>query len=440
MKQLILDRLKRQWLWWAFLACFNILIGFVLTEEHKDTGSWIIFVCFVSTNLLISKSGYTRALLALPFTARQIGQMLWLTYVGFGSLVFVVGSCVGMLLFSSLGKISWFAWGSYSITAFLSLGSTFWLCSGSPVSTDRTSRQKILGWIYGLFGLALIGLGWFLLNGLYENFTKLIAFIFLGGVMTLFGWGRAEGMVVDYGEARSTAQSSGCRPCQHTPPVGFGRMPFLVARLYLQTIALTVWTLGALCAYILFQKIVRGRIVSGEDLHGFFMVACFWVLAMSWMPATSVLAHLRFLRSLPVSSMCLAATLLTILCLPYWTIAGTFAAISAICSDTAESLGLLQLAALGMVPLCLLEIGWIWNRKKRIGVGIGLGLALVIAVAVVMRQFIATFEPDGSCSFPLWFIILYPAAVTCASWFFFKCLLERNTMAYHIRTEDLRQV
>ena len=144
-----------------------------------------------------------------------------------------------------------------------------------------------------------------------------IIFALAATVLTMTGWFRAEQMVVRRAGFKLVANPSNKKLAPHKPQQGFGGLPYLVQRILIQStlIGLVLMTSMTLIMAYIFQGQNRTQAVVSM-IQGGSTPYVFFILFFAIVP---IAFQLRFLRTLPVSSSALAATLVA---LPVFSIIG----------------------------------------------------------------------------------------------------------------------
>jgi hypothetical protein len=422
MKQIILDHLWRK----SWIIIPILFAEIFVVREFGTNGHHLEFVLFQLPLFLGAfllsydlQRGFTRGLMALPVTAGQIGRAWWLSTVGvpasllasataLSAIVRLEGGQTGLLFLNCLIQI-------------LFLGSLFYILSLMPAGYQGTWQEKVRGGFLGaLWGLSFSG-GILLFGDFsWSNPFKAEVFMAVGAVLTVAGWFRAERMVLQRGAFRVGAQVTPSGSAQYKAPAGFGGLPFLWQRLLLRLgwfgLGLIGWALGT----IVLIGVMEGR--SPESSRHFLeretpMVGMWSLIFVYMYLVLPTMTHLRFLRTLPISTSVLAATLVlfpigsVLIFGLVGTLLGGGAGIWASC--------LMSVVAIAVfVPVCL-----------RNGTGKGTYFTLLgfVMVSAMSRELFDSIE------IPLMATILDSLPIIAIAWEITRRLLSSSSKAYHVR-------
>jgi hypothetical protein len=337
MKRIILDHFQR----WC-LVLTTILIAYFIfqaatvSENNSQTSNELGIASVHNTinaihNSLIFQAimwlgfiliwdfqrGLPRVLTSLPVTTKQIGRAWWLASVAFPAIVLGIVGLLAVLIFSGGANIPILLENyltGWSLAAFY-LGATFGALTFMKITIPDTFTDRIRNFLSNsLFGLTIFG---FLFIQLENPTITTTAQIFAAyAILSILGWFRAEKMVLQRAGFRLVAKSSAKKTAQHKIPKGFGGLPYLVQRIFVQStlIGLALMTFMTLFMAFLFQGQNRVQAVVSM-IQGGSTPYVFFILIFSIVP---IAFQLRFLRTLPVSSSALATTLVS---LPVFSIA-----------------------------------------------------------------------------------------------------------------------
>lgn len=283
--------------------------------------------------------GLARALAVLPVTAKQIGRAWWLVSVGLPAMAFLVIGLLDFLIFSA-GTNKLISLENYLtgwILATLYLGAIFGSLTFITMTFPDTLIDRVRVFLpNSLFALIIMGLFFIQLETLTAMKTALIFSAYT--ILAVLGWFRAERMVLRRAGFRLGAQSSRKKPAQHKIPQGFGGLPYLAQRTFVQTtlvgLAIIIWmTLWmAFFEHSHDQNLTQaiGPIINGASPAFVFVILFF---------TSPLVFQLRFLRTLPISLPVLAATLVF---LPVIAIAAVGLIVTALASFGAGETAILQ--------------------------------------------------------------------------------------------------
>jgi hypothetical protein len=306
MKLIILDHLKRWGLVWIAIGIFNCLIHL---DPNKGTDyisfPILLWISAFALNFDLQR-GSGRVLTTLPVTARQIGRASWIFSVALPTLLLATTSGLAMLIHPA-GSASGFPMDDLIVTAITSalyLGSFFYLFIGSSPGQP----QNAVAWVRAVFGVGFI-IGMLFVKPAFDT-PQGIIFALAAATLTVAGWFRAEQMVLQRAGFKLVAKTSNKNMVQHKIPQGSGGLPYLVQRIFIQStlIGLALMTAMTPVMAFLFQDSHRAQAVVSM-IQGGSTPYVFFILIFSIVP---IVFQLRFLRTLPVSSSALAATLVSL--------------------------------------------------------------------------------------------------------------------------------
>jgi len=322
MKRIILDYLKRWSLIWITLGIYCLFMQ-VLVQVRESTNffdwlnfSVILWISGFALNL-DSHRGSGRVHLTLPVSARQIGRAWWLLSIALPTLFLALISGLALVISSSnAGKE--FPLGDLAVTAItyaLCFGSLFYLIGGTPLITNPTlviRRVLAMGFLIGIIFIK-------------QPFDTPLGIVFLlaAATMSILGWLRAEGMVRERGGFRLGVVTGTRKPGQHQAPVCFGGLPLLWKNL-------VVWLGYAVLVFsawlLIMDLLSPGSMLSFPKqylrMSPHMAIMCGYVIVLP------IILQLRHLRTLPISTAKLAATLVLMAVTPVLGVGLVWAAVS----------------------------------------------------------------------------------------------------------------
>lgn len=458
MIKIILDQLKRRWLMWSFFSLASMVAGLVLGLERDIRISSIVW-CSISIVVLDWNLGCVRVLLSLPFTARQIGRAYWWLCGAVPTILFAVFSGIGSLIISLAGTHGKFlgAWlqmfievpqdtglhdkfpGMWLVTvlvASLLCGSFFWLLSGAiwAAALSRAGEPWRKRWppqLYAcIFAIALAAGIYFLWRSTISITDKVVIACLFGFVFSVLGWFRAESLFIDHSSSRRDVAAAGETRGKFEPRPGYGGMPYLIIRVCLFYLAIV--------AFMTASIIVIGNIASWFDhrakwtdvvspvLLGFQIYLFIFCFAQM----TIIGTHLKFLRSLPMTSRRLAAIILSLAIVPVMILGGASMLFFLILPGDLSVLSTLKLCLLNLAPVWVVTTGVIWwsEQLRRIT---GVIMAWLVAMVPVFYQ----LETASRGGVPIWIVIAIPVVCLFIASFAIRRLLERNEMVYRMKSD-----
>jgi hypothetical protein len=327
MKRIIFDYFKRWCLvLTAILIAYFVFQAISAPENNSQTSSDRITASIdhtISTahNIFIFQAimwlgfllvwdiqrGLPRVLISMPLTAKQIGRAWWLASVAFPAIAVGAIGLLAVLIFSG-GTNTIILLENYLadwVLIALYLGAIFGSQTFMAPTMADTFTGKIRNILFRLFfAFTLFGFIFLQLEAL--TMIKLILFFSASAILSVFGWFRAERLVLQRAGFRLVAQSSRKKTARHKIPQGFGGLPYLVQRIFIQS---TLIGLGLMA----FMVLVMSFFVHGQDRAQSIISIVgtgstpyvFYILMFSIIP---IVFQLRALRSLPIPPSTLAAT------------------------------------------------------------------------------------------------------------------------------------
>ena len=310
MKLIVLDHLKR-WGWaWLIIGIANsFMTGSFLDNErglNAITFQLILWLGAFELHFDLSR-GNGRVLAALPVSARQIGRAWWIFSVALPALFLAATSGLAMLLHTTATNKG-FPMNGFVVTAItntLFLGGIFYLFVGALPGRP----QNVIAWVRAVLSVGFI-IGMLLVKPGFET-PQGIVFLLVAAILTVAGWLRAEHLVLQRAGFRLVAQTAGKKSAQYKTPQGYGGLRYLGLRIFIQStlLGLALMTAMTLFMSFLFQGPHRAQAMASMIQQGGSTPYIFLILLFSIVP---IVFQIRFLRTLPVSSSVLAATLLSL--------------------------------------------------------------------------------------------------------------------------------
>jgi hypothetical protein len=323
MKLILRDHFRR-W-WWVWLAGIigvaAIAWGISLGGEHNKSFGGFPFGIFMGAFLLSFdlQRGHARAVLAMPVTAKQIARGWWWAAVGIPAAAITV---VTLLVFTIVSVCSG-DWSSladcviYCVANLLILGVMFFGLTGMPAQRSGGNwRDQIRGILFGGLWGASIG-GWMFFSQLNLYSTIGVVFFLITAILTILGWFRAETLVRERAGFRIAFQSFSAKSAKASHCAeGHGGLPFLFQTIFTRMVVVGLAMTGLFV--LIFGLMIAPKFAAiAAQTHGaaqvnpwkgnfpiFIIFQFLWVVGFQIIP---VCLHLRFLRTLPVSTTRLAA-------------------------------------------------------------------------------------------------------------------------------------
>jgi hypothetical protein len=260
----------------------------------------------------------------MPVTARQVGRAWWWASVGLPGVVMavIIGCVFGSASAFGSRPISLLACFNFWLTNALLFGPLFYFLTGlPPAGSAMGGRFTGRGC---LFSLLFVG-STFTMLYFYRLFppptTRWIVFVAVASLLTVAGWFRAEAFAREHLEtnARRLAGSAnavrflrsvGSDPLRGTE--GYGGLRFLFRTVFdwmvLVGVLMVVVMGGAMIVLQLLTRAFTDNQLPVDTTTIFVTTqALFWLIC--WQTTKTAL-HLRFLRTLPVSTTKLAGVLI----------------------------------------------------------------------------------------------------------------------------------
>jgi len=356
MKHLILDHLKRWGLIWLAVGIANYYItGSPLNQNALGMNPFsfqLIFWLGAFELNYDNMRGSSRVLTTLPVSAKRIGRAWWIFSVALPAIFLALTSALACQFHTSHAQ--GFPTNEFivaNMTNLIYLGSVFYLFAGSLPGAP----QKFNAWVRLAFAIGFI-LAMLFVKPTLET-PQGILFLLTCATLTVLGWFSAEQMVLRRASFRIVATSPRGKNLPHQVPQGFGGLPYLVQRVFVQSTLIGLAMIGAM---VLFMAMLtpghnRGSAILSM-VQGGSTPYVFFILIFSIVP---VVFQLRFLRTLPVSPSALAAALVA---LPVFSIITVGAIIATVLSlllgdkmvvPTANSFLILGAKAAIIVPLII---------------------------------------------------------------------------------------
>lgn len=436
MRKIIFDHLKRLGLVWIAIGIFNFAIVFN-SFTLLDQGKSIDFTRGISFPILLWISAFAlnfdlqrgsgRVLTTLPVTARQIGRAWWIFSVALPALFLAATSGLAMLIHFG-GTANGFPLDELVVTGItyaLYLGSFFYLFIGSPPGQP----QNAVAWVRVVFGVGFI-IGMLFVKPAFDTLQGII-FLMIATALTVAGWFRAEQMVLQRVGFKLVAKSSNKNMVQHKIPQDFGGLPYLVQRIFIQStlIGLGLMTVMILVMAFLFQGSHRAEAVISM-IQGGSTPYVFFILIFSIVP---IVFQLRFLRTMPVSSSALAATLVSLPVLCVVAVGVIVAAVGGlllgetIILPTANNFLILGAKAAVIVPLV------VW-RGLDVLTYILIMLMLVSDSFIKLGMTIYFHLGSNSPANPWWTSLIIFLLFIAVSFALTRRVLIKSSSAYRVRT------
>ena len=454
MKNIILDHFRRWWLvLTAILIAYFAFQMFSIHENNSQTSddptvasvqhmihivhNSFVFPVIMWLGFLLMwdiQRGLPRVLASLPVTPKNIGHAWWLASVAFPAMALGAVGVLAILIFSGGTNTTIFlenylmSW----VLAALYLGGIFGALTFMATTIPDTFIDKIHTVLPNLlFPLTLMGFIFLQIEILTTTTTTLIFVAY--AILSVLGWFRAERLVLKRAGFRPAAQHSQKQPTQHKIPQSFGGLPYLAQKIFVQTtligLAITSW----MTLWMSFFHFSHGQNHSQAVVSmivDFGSIPYVFVLLFFISP---IVFHLRFLRTLPISSSALAAILVF---LPVFSIAAVGLIVTTLASFmageaviTPAANGFLMLGAKAAVMMSVI----VWRGLD--GTTYILMILLVISNSLVSLGMVLIFHPGTKAQgYPLWMYLTVFLLCVAAAFALTRRLLTKSSSAYRVRT------
>ncbi len=328
MTTIVWDHVRRWWwLWLLSCAGCGYLVGGGRPLTPDLSNAWFplaIYLGVVQLSVDLQRGDVPRVLRAMPVTARQVGRAWWWASVGLPGVVMAVITGSVFLFASAFGSrpISLVACFNFWLTNALLFGPLFYFLTGLPPA-GSAKGGRFTGWGC-LFSLLFVG-STFTMLYFYRLFppptTRWRVFVAVAALLTVAGWFRAEAFAREHLGADSWRRASfanavrvlrdmGTNPLRGAE--GYGGLRFLFRTIFDRMVLMGLFMVmlmgGAMIVVQFFTSAFTDNTLVVDTTTIFVTTqALFWLIC--WQTTKAAL-HLRFLRTLPVSTTKLAGVLI----------------------------------------------------------------------------------------------------------------------------------
>ena len=269
MSQIILNFLRRKiWILGTGFLIEGLLGWFSNPSSHLPLSSLIAFqlqIGVVMGSLLLAtdlQRGFPRVVLTLPLSRRKLGQACWLMSVGWPILIYSTAALLGMLLHRAINPAFTLHWdwlGTSFMFLSLWMGMAFTILFFNGAAALQSWWRRLLFGIIGAVWGALIGGSFFLVQSFTDNPGFLPAIIAIGLPTCLYGWFRAENLLVNRAGSKLAASDSGTRRHQTHARLerGFGGPAYLIGTITLRAVRMA---LAMMVLFFVFMTLSTGWI------------------------------------------------------------------------------------------------------------------------------------------------------------------------------------
>jgi hypothetical protein len=423
---------------WVLIPVLSALVGFEMGDwifkgRFPTPLFWLIWFAFSLPGMLLEfNAGYARVALTLPFTSRQMARIFWLLSVGIPTSLLVVFGGLGLFVNGRVNSVPTQSvlplWAEMVPLAGLVFGSFFWITSGSPLPvTDPGQRKKQQVWLVG-FLLAVAAFGWWLYQATYSREIKCAIFAVPALLFTIFGWYRAEGLLVEYGGWQRDNAVSEPVVGPVKSPVGKGGLAYLLGRFALVQVGSVLSIAAAVAGWIAWEK-SRGN--DDVALIWAWFMPPFVCLMISINQMSSLVGQLRCLRMLPLTGTQVAGLLLGVTLAPFLSVGLLMAVLVGTSGAMAAGVAVGKAVVLALAPVCLLVVGGVSNNEGRWGRSVLLAIGICLTGALPFYQMVRLAV--GGTGLPTAFAVGYAVAFLAAAYYSLGWLLERSDMTYRRR-------
>lgn len=420
MKQLLIDYYRRWWWVVVVVGIMHVFMGWLTFQSDQVTfffpSALFLGVLPFSWDLL---RGQTRALLSMPVSSRELARAWWWTGVGLPALFLAFASLLAYGLAGGHAKVSVVVLSTLLST--LLPGSAFFALTQFPNRPPTTIWQHIQSAFFGaIFGVSIGGAVWFLKEVAWGT-TKTNIVLLTGTAMTVASWWGAGNLLKHRGELRAASQNASSQKRGYWVGAGSGGISFLVQTCVVRVVGLAVFFLAITSGIGLLLS--RGAGLSLQDIASLLLAmlslySSFGILLVCSLP---LLLHVRFLRTLPISSKGLATVLVAVPAGAMLTV-GAITTLFAYCVMGADSHGLFSnfLVAVGFASLCIPFLLWRGQSMLTFGFVTGIGGGAATLVMYVKNL-------------PSALTLTLALGLTLLAWQQTYRLLQRGSEAYRVR-------
>jgi hypothetical protein len=373
MNRLVGDYFRRKW--WIMLlgGAVELVVGWFAAPGSDGALGGSTFLGFQVAlfmgAVLLSfdlQFGLARLALTLPLTPKQIGRGWWLATVGLPGLM------ISGLLFAGALGAHWFhpqtvlpAAALLEICAviFLWLGTCFVavfnIAPGLGGSWWHRIRNVVVGGAWG----GLLGGGFMIFQNMQLHPSEMIGFAVVGGGATLYGWLRADNLLLFRACHRPGAGPASLRGGRRHAPTGLGGIPLLVGTVFTRSLLMGL----GMVAIFLVMMLVQGQTLAGRevaqrlvDMSNAFPI---WVIVL--VQLVPVMLQLRFLRTLPLSANGLALLILGLTLAPLLALGLVLAGGAGLVLGLAKGLVVLKAFSFALLPAALCICFGVWFGAGR---------------------------------------------------------------------------
>jgi len=440
MKNLILDHLRR---WWWVLALFALLQSIIgwfsatSTPPPKDF-SMAMFIIFTGPLLLQInlQRGYTRAIVTLPMTGRQIARSWWLVVVGLPAILLTsfmfLGAGISCLIHPDrIFNGDWLV--PNSLVTLMFLGSSFLMLTGFMAGPGGTWWEYTRNMICSVLWGGSLG-GWGLISKhLFDTPTKTMWALAGGTVLTVLGWFRAETLVRERAGFRAGIQPTKHKRGQYKAPAGFGGLPFLMHTSIFRSVLIGFFMLAVMTVWMSFishgslQLLFHGS-ARAQVLTSMTTAISMPLLFVAMFQIFPVALQIRFLRTLPISPSVLAAMLVFLPVISGGVLCSIIVALAFPVAGAAVILPVLKcfllIATLSAVAILLL-----------VSRGFDILTYILIVFGCVLSGILSIVFHGAEL--PLWSDLTLAVAIIGLSFVVTRRMLTRSSHAYQVRTNQL---
>ncbi len=327
MTTIVLDHIRRWWwLWTGSCVCCAYIVGAGTPLKPDLSNAWFPLAIYLGSVQLtqdLMRGDLLRVLRAMPVSERTVGRAWWWVSVGVPGLT--LGAIVGLVFILSpvlTGKVlPPVACFDFWLTNALLFGPLFFFLTGIPaVGFGRAGSGRGYGCLFSL----LFCVSTFAMIYFYRLFppptTRWWVFVAVGSVLTVAGWFRAEALARERlrtilpsrptaGHGIPSLSGAGMLSTGYLKGHGGLKLLFRIifGRMALMGLFWAVLGGGAMVlTRLLTEALTQTKIMWDSTSVIVSAQMLFWLIC--WQTIRTAL-HVRFLRTLPVSTLKLAAVL-----------------------------------------------------------------------------------------------------------------------------------
>ncbi len=432
MRLIILDHLRRWWWVWLISIMANSVLVLVISACDYKFRAIFPLGMFMGALLLSFdlQRGHARAIIMTPVTAKQVARAWWWLAVG---LPVVVTVTTTLFLFSAYA--SWHddwsrlsSCAAFCVSNFLTLATMFFAFTGLPQAVagcDNWKDRVRECFFVGVWGISFAG--WLAFQSADLAPASVLGLLLAAVCLAILGWFRAESLVRE--RTSSPAASPASRHERNSPSHatgGYGGSAFLAQNIFARQAFMGVALFSVLDVILPLINHFEFNSFSTDSMGEAFPIFAFqflWIMSFQIIPFAT---HIRYLRTLPISTTKLAAmlvfsTLVAMIVILY----GATLLLSAVFQTPLPGPEkIIQRGAIWQIAIATAAVPLtIWRPME--------GLTFLIMIVLMWGGMIASFF---KYSLPAGISVTASLLIVLGVFMATKMLLERSSRTYRPRT------